>query len=489
MASYRRGAGANGGNGGLIETSGHHVSLSGIRIDAAAPAGKAGKWLIDPVDFTIAATDGDITGAELSAQLNNADVEILSSAGAVGLNGDINVNDAVSWNANRLTLSAYRDININAVMTATGVASLALNHPSNGGVRVGFDASGNFRGRVDFDRTGSGFLSINGNDYRVIGSLVALQDINADLTGNYALGAHIDASATSGWNGGQGFVPLGSGAAFSGNLDGLGHVVDGLAINRPGEDRVGLFNTIAADQRVSNLALTNVNITGHDYVGGLVGRNLGTVANSHVTGAVSGRLYVGGLAGMNDIGSGAAGFVDYSHAVATVTGDNAVGGLVGYNAVGPISSGWIYNSYATGDTVANSGDAGGLVGYNQGAVGSSYSGGHVNGYARVGGLVGWNDGTIDSAYSSADAVANTVYGEVGGLVGRNQGPLTFSFSTGSARGLIAGGLVGRNSQSIAGTYSTASVTILGGGEGGGLVGRNEWNIDSFLQCWQRKYSL
>ncbi|AKC85897.1 MBG domain-containing protein [Pseudoxanthomonas suwonensis] len=45
--------GTAGGNGGWIETSGGGVQLSGIGIDAGAPQGVAGTWLIDPYDVFI----------------------------------------------------------------------------------------------------------------------------------------------------------------------------------------------------------------------------------------------------------------------------------------------------------------------------------------------------------------------------------------------------------------------------------------------------
>ena len=46
-------AGATGGDGGFIETSAAAVNLGDIRVDASAPAGNAGLWLIDPVNFQI----------------------------------------------------------------------------------------------------------------------------------------------------------------------------------------------------------------------------------------------------------------------------------------------------------------------------------------------------------------------------------------------------------------------------------------------------
>ncbi len=45
--------GPNGGDGGRIETSGYHLDISGARVDASAPRGKGGTWLIDPTDIDI----------------------------------------------------------------------------------------------------------------------------------------------------------------------------------------------------------------------------------------------------------------------------------------------------------------------------------------------------------------------------------------------------------------------------------------------------
>ncbi|SIT35749.1 Hemagglutinin [Paraburkholderia piptadeniae] len=45
--------GPQGGDGGLIETSGHYLDTAGVRIDASAVRGKAGTWLLDPFDVFI----------------------------------------------------------------------------------------------------------------------------------------------------------------------------------------------------------------------------------------------------------------------------------------------------------------------------------------------------------------------------------------------------------------------------------------------------
>jgi filamentous hemagglutinin family protein len=112
----------NGGNGGFIETSAARVSIrDDVRVTTAAPQGLMGTWLIDPQDFIIGA-GGNISGVTLSAQLVNNSITIKTAAGPG--NGDIFVNEAVSWTTpvgtvpTTLTLLADRDTYINAPITA-----------------------------------------------------------------------------------------------------------------------------------------------------------------------------------------------------------------------------------------------------------------------------------------------------------------------------------------------------------------------------------
>lgn len=110
------------GDGGFIETSAATVKAQpDLKVTTQAQNGKTGTWLIDPRDYTIAASGGDITGAQLSASLATSGVTIQSTSGATSGNGDIFVNDAVTWTSNNnLTLNAQRNITINSTMDASG---------------------------------------------------------------------------------------------------------------------------------------------------------------------------------------------------------------------------------------------------------------------------------------------------------------------------------------------------------------------------------
>jgi filamentous hemagglutinin family protein len=118
----------DGGDGGFVETSAARVMIAdGSRVTTLAPLGLTGSWLIDPQDFTIAATGGNISGATLSRQLVTGSVTIstLPAPGDTTTGaGDIHVDDAIAWTASgaptTLTLNAFRDVNINKAISATG---------------------------------------------------------------------------------------------------------------------------------------------------------------------------------------------------------------------------------------------------------------------------------------------------------------------------------------------------------------------------------
>jgi filamentous hemagglutinin family protein len=409
-----------GGDGGFVETSAAHVKVGdGARITTLAATGDNGTWLVDPQDFTIAASGGDISGAALGAQLGGGNVSIESSAGATSGSGDIDVDDAVDWNANTLTLTAAHSINVNATMTAGGTAGLALNPgTANGPDAAVISGAVNVMpglGRVDFTGTGNS-LSINGTPYTLVSSLAQLQGMSGDLAGHYALARDIDASATAGWNangggGFAGFEPIGAGTygsplAFTGVFDGLGHTIDELTINRPDTDSVGLFGSIAgADAAVRNVGLRGGSTRGRDHTGALVGFDYddGLISHAYATGSVQGRNNVGGLIGYLEA------YADHVYATGDVEGTGNVGGLIGYG-----ENSQIRYTYASGDV--HGGSAGGLAGAFQSfSPWYSYATGDVTGTASAGGLVGsYDHGTVWMSYATGKVTGAT---STGGLIG------------------------------------------------------------------------
>jgi filamentous hemagglutinin family protein len=494
--------GSESGDGGSVETSGKSklTVADTAGVNTLATNGATGEWLLDPADFTIAASGGDMTGAALSVNLETNSVTIKSGDGAVNPDGsgDINIEDAISWSADTtLTLEAENDIHINAdISSSGGSAGLAMDYGDAGAYSLGAGVSVTLSGA-------SAGLTIEGNAYTVInnsnatsllGSLPGSTD-TALLAGYYALGEDLDLTGVT-------WTPIGFSGSnpFTGVFDGLGNTGSNLTISST-NNYIGLFGYSTGTIR--NLGLIDPTVSGAKYVGALVGYNGsgGVIANCYVTvtggstaevSAISGD--VGGLAGDNygtitncysdvDVsssGSTAGGLVgcnksliENSHSTGAVNGTANVGGLVGYMGN---TTGTITDCYATGDVTGSGDYVGGLVGYckknTKGKITNCYATGDATGGSFVGGLVGYNvSSPITNCYSTGNVIGSYY---VGGLTGDNtRAAVTGSYSTGNITGAYyVGGLTGVNTEgSLSDVHSTGAVTA-SGGYIGGLIG---WN--------------
>ena len=322
------------------------------------------------------------------------------------------------------------------------------------------------------------------------------RSLDFDKADSYASGA-----VNTGWTTGNGWEPIGivgdSGLRdlnrFKAIFDGNGHTISNLYINGTGPDKaglvgVGLFSSTHSSGVIREVGLVNADVTGGDYVGGLVGSSSGKISDSYATGSVTGERYVGGLVGDNNEGT-----ISDSYATGSVSGEEIVGGLVGDNNEGTIIAsyatgsvtgdtyvaglvghniGSIIASYATGSVSATGTYSGGLVAYMiESTIIASYATGSVTGERHVGGLVAQNtNGTIIASYATGSVTGDS---HVGGLVGANIGSVIASYATGSvsATDTYSGGLVGRMLRStIIASYATGSVT--GDTHVGGLAGGN-----------------
>ena len=238
------------------------------------------------------------------------------------------------------------------------------------------------------------------------------------------------------WNDGAGWSPIGTEEElFTATFEGHGHTLSNLFINRPTEDGIGLFGGVHYDGEgiIRGVGLTNVDVTGKDAVGALIGRSTYlTVVGSHATGGVAGGDRVGGLVGESS------GNVINSYAAVRVSGDEAVGGLVGHHILNRITT-----SYATG-RVSGTNAVGGLVGATsdfQQLIEASYATGPVSG---VGARLSSSDsGFIVCGYLGLAPASTSAGGGVGGLAGHSCGIIEASYATGIVSGTTAvGGLVG-----------------------------------------------
>lgn len=268
----------------------------------------------------------------------------------------------------------------------------------------------------------------------LISNCTELQNMKNNLADAYELASNIDCSASSTWNSGAGFIPIGTEfTPFRGQLDGKGKIINGLTIARPTENNVGLFGYMST-ATIKNVGLKTVKVSGKDNVGGLVGYSATSVINdSHSTGSITGANKVGGLVGNNYVTP-----INNSYATVDVNGTDNIGGLVGKNGIdSPIT-----NSRANG-TIKGTNDVGGLAGFSSSHIETSYATGSVEGTnLRAGGLIGLFDmALINNSYATASVKGNS---DVGGLVGKlNFGIITNSYANGKVIGsTLVGGLVG-----------------------------------------------
>ncbi len=165
------------------------------------------------------------------------------------------------------------------------------------------------------------------------------------------------------WNAGAGWQPIGGeNTGYDADFDGRGHVITGLYINRPSSDYVGLFGRISRGSvgtrlnRIQNLGLLDVDVTGRNRVGALTGwvSTNTVVATIYAAGGlVTGAEDVGGLVGLLNHDAIAV------YASVAVSGTNNVGGLAGHSGGG--ASRELTASYAAGG-VTGASNVGGLVG-------------------------------------------------------------------------------------------------------------------------------
>lgn len=421
--------GAAGGDGGQVETSGHKLVVDGIHVSTAATTGQTGSWLLDPYDITIADSGASgtpyddaftsgatstILASSINAGLANNNVSITTGTGGSDA-GNINVNSALTWSGTMLTLSAHKNININAPMSVTGATgglTLMTNQGGSGGdYNFGLSASG-FSGGISFSapatqifKTQDGSNSANLKTYTLVG---ALEDIHgtANTYNNYALANDINASnfSTDNTSTGAAYANV-LGGEFNATFAGLGHTIAGLRLS--GSDRTGMFRITGNGAIVRDLQLSTPTITGAYITGALVGQAYGntTLSNILVSGGsvtAAGAQHVGGIAGYTDGGSLTNAYVVGT----TVLGGTQVGGALGRTNM------TIDNVHASGTVTGNSEFVGGLIGIAYGAISDSDASGAVSGYNYVGGLAGYANTTITRARATG-SVSGASFVEIG----------------------------------------------------------------------------
>ena len=158
---------------------------------------------------------------------------------------------------------------------------------------------------------------------------------------------------------------------YSGTFDGNNKTVSGLYFN-DNSTRIGLFGSSDAYGNIKNVGVVDSYFKGNDFVGGVCGRNDGTITNCYNTGKL------------------------------TLIDDTAeAGGVCGYNG------GTVTNCYNTGTVTATGSipSVGGVCGFNIRTISNCYNIGTVTATgadADVGGVCGVDLGSTTNCYYLAD---------------------------------------------------------------------------------------
>lgn len=254
--------------------------------------------------------------------------------------------------------------------------------------------------------------AIGTNETTLDQDYVLANDISSSTTG-------YDTYASSSANGGVGWIPIPG--TFTGTFDGQNNSISDIYISRPDTAYSGLF-TVLGECTISNLTISNVDITGKTYIGILTGADLttttvtnvivsGTIASPNTTGTTA---YIGGL-----IGSGRGEYNSCTADVTITTPGNRVGGFIG----SALNTGLgIINCYSSGTITATGGYVGGFMGYLSytASISNCYSTTEIAANStsnRFGGFIGYrSSGTISNCYSIGK-VYNAGSGSEGGFSG------------------------------------------------------------------------
>ena len=476
--------GAESGDGGFAEVSSKlNLTFDGS-VDGKAPNGETGQLLLDPVNFSIIETVAGVPAPANTIYTDTlesilADVSTTISTDSPGTEaGNLSVLGDLLWTSpNTLTLLADNSIFISASITATTgrliLTALGSDGPGGNGlispnedadinvasfwitdgdwVQVANPIADAFIGSFSADSftlsPGATFLraSIAGLDPDspyFLSDVFGLQGIAGYLLSeDFALATDIDASDTANWNfdvdsGFLGFDPIGNdGTAFSGTFTGNGNTIDGLYVDR--FDAAMFDSTDGAT--ISDVSLTNVDITGNGFAAGLIADATDTTVSAvAVDGDISGisAETIGGIIGNMSGGS----LTDVlSNVAISVTGtaaaSKAIGGIVARNLGGTVERAGFIGSLNADGSIFDPDDTrtiGGVAGVNTGTVQSSYARGTISifgdGTTTYGGIVGLNTGTIDESYAAPDLSEDSGGTFTpGGVAGIASGTITDSF--------------------------------------------------------------
>ncbi len=449
--------GANFGDGGTVETSGHENLIVNGDVDTAAPHGVVGTWLMDPLNnITISQSSCTGTGC-LNANTLGTDLattnETITGNGSITLSG--NITDSGSGNTT-LEFQAGTDIVTTGFIKESGTGVLNVLFDANtGGSGGAISIAGNIT-------TGGGGITLGGGNGTIsAGSGFAVGD------SNYAAGVTITSVLNAGSGGiiinGQGYagtagnqygVYINGGTVEvtgSGNINITGTGGGGSSDSTGNDDGVYLIDAVVETTSTGNIAITGnggdaggngslnmgVELT-DNAVGSTIESTLSTTGGGSITiTATGGTGSGGGNYGLDETGGA------YISKITTVTGNIVIYG----NGSGSSGGGNDYGIYIVGNvTTTGTGNI-----FLSGNGSANDSGGEDYG-------IYVNSGTIKTSGAGNISISGTGGGSSSDATGTDYGVYIY----------------GNSGNATVETTSTGSISIYGtGGDSGGNGSTNQ----------------
>lgn len=365
---------------------------------------------------------------------------------------------------------------------------------------------------------------ITGNDY--VGGLVGsngkdvqltnlTNDSSAEITGEEYVGGIAGTNSGSISTTGTNLINRGSitGNKYVGGIAGenkgtIENVNNDIVLNATGSNAEYFGGVTGINKGTITNATNrgNINASEASYVGGIAGQNNGTLSGAGNKGKVTGKDYVGGVAGLNTKGviGNINSIIGIKNEGAVIAEAGGAGGIFGKNEANIQYAELSNSGTVTGkaDTTGTLSGTGGIFGENTGNIDHSSLKnevkGEVSGVNNVGGLIGINSGTIEGGRGDYNNQKNTYYkyqiynngtitatgngSNIGGLIGYNKnGSLTAGYNTGNivaSGSKNVGGIVGTNEGTVDQVFNTIMTadkqneTIVGGNNVGAIIGDN-----------------
>ncbi|MBK8121376.1 MAG: hypothetical protein IPK39_21145 [Sulfuritalea sp.] len=503
-------AGANGGDGGFVEVSGHRYLDFQARTDRSAANGRAGTLLLDPADLTIGAADnygggvfsggifyGADVGAGSSLSWGTINTQLLAGSVAITTTGTggsgfgdifIATDSPDLFSGHNLGLLAHRHIDTNAkTVTNTGGGDIFLVAGWNGDT-----GTPSITGTV-------GQISGNGN-FQTAGG-----DFKAVAAASIALGIITTDGVSSGTKGGDVYINAANGTLLVSRISAQGASDGGVG---------GAVTLLAKDDLTIGSGGVNasggVGAYGYGSAGGnggyggavLIESVLGTIA---VNGDVISNGGLGGLGGYgyngDDGGNGGKGgditltsgssiSLAAGKTLSSMGGTGGQGGDGGEGSVGGNGGsggkggnitlhadagvgGIQFGSSSVLNADGGTGGQGGAGGYGYGSGSGSYGGqGGSGGLGGGGGDIlltaNGSGGTID--IGSSELTARGGQGGRGGTGGTSYGGYATGASGGTGGIGGSGGSITLNADGPGGSILLGSATLKADGGAGGVGG-------------------